>query len=292
MVHLLQWARCQSEDRAAYPPAITNAFRAVWEYANGCEVVESTPTALQLARNNLCNFSCVHCFDHRPGNTVPRTRLTGIGWDHVDGLIEQTILLSFHGISEFMIDPEFFPIVERCARAGAMLSINTNGSVCTARHLEVLRQYPQVLTVTFSMDGATPETYRRIRGWDLGRIVRNIKAYVECFRERTAPTNVTLAFVLMRSTLADAVSAVYLAKALNVNLLRFSPLHEYEGLDWKAEVAPGVVFDYQAETLRHCVPEVDEVMAQVHELADALGVCVEAPARREAPEPARSESQP
>src|SRR5690242_7526623 len=129
-----------------------NKYRALWEYAHGLASVDSIPSMLNISRTNTCNFKCVYCPDHRLGNNVARTKLEGRTWERLLSLIPRAEWLAFHGISEFMFDPNFFEIVRRCGDAHATLSINTNGSVCTRKYLEALAAYPGQLDMTFSMD--------------------------------------------------------------------------------------------------------------------------------------------
>src|SRR5690606_37732416 len=111
--------------------------------------------------------------DHRVGSTVPRSELTADSWADLLRLIPRSTSMAFHGISEFLIDPEFFAIVERCAAAGIELSINTNGSVCRPKHTAAFVDYPPPLYFNVSIDAASEPTFPRIRGWDWERLMRN-----------------------------------------------------------------------------------------------------------------------
>src|SRR5690349_7185155 len=94
----------------------TNKYRALWEFSHGIAFVDSIPAQLQIAPSNTCNFKCVYCCDHRTGNTVPRTTLEAQAWKDMLTLIPRAETLAFHGISEFMMDPKFFDIVQLCAK--------------------------------------------------------------------------------------------------------------------------------------------------------------------------------
>jgi MoaA/NifB/PqqE/SkfB family radical SAM enzyme len=203
-----------------------NKYRALWEFARGVANVATTPPTLQIARTNICNFRCVYCTDHRAGNNIPRTKNEGETWQRLLQLIPRSETLSFHGISEFMIDPEFFDIVRRCTEAEASLFINTNGSVCGERHLDALVNYKGYLSMNFSLDAATPETFKRIRGRDFERIIRNIKTYVERFEPRRDQTWISLSFVITKSNVHEMATFVSLAKELKANAIKFYRLHE------------------------------------------------------------------
>jgi MoaA/NifB/PqqE/SkfB family radical SAM enzyme len=255
-----------------------NQYQALWEFAHGIADVQSTPPEFQMARSNLCNFKCVYCIDHRVGNQILRTSLEGDTWLVLLKLIPRSKLLAFHGVSEFMIDPEFFDIVQRCAEAGASLSINTNGSVCTRKHLDVLAAYPEQLVIDFSLDAATPDTYLRIRGQDFWRIVRNIRTYVDRFETRRDRTHISLSFVVTKSNVKEMVPVVFLAKALKVDQVIYYRLHEYEGLDWQVETKAGGIFDYREECTTKFGEKYNQEIERTRQAAEVLGIPIEIPA--------------
>lgn len=255
-----------------------NKYQALWEFAHGVAEVRTTPPYLQIARSNLCNFKCVYCIDHRVGNQIPRTTNEGETWQRLLALIPRSESLAFHGISEFMIDPEFFDIVERCAKAQTTLSLNTNGSVCTPKYLDALGEYPGPLMMNFSMDAATPETYLRIRGWDFWRIVRNIKTYVQRFETRRARTSLTMSFVITKSSVKDMMPMVLLAKALKVDGVKYYRLHEYSGLDWRIEAKAGGTFDYREETTIKFSDDYNREVENTRRAAELLDLYIELPA--------------
>jgi MoaA/NifB/PqqE/SkfB family radical SAM enzyme len=255
-----------------------NKYLALWEFAHKTTNVKSTPSSLQMARSNICNFRCVYCSDHRSANQIPRTTLEEETWRKLVDLIPRSEVLAFHGISEFMIDPEFFDIVRRCAEAGASLRINTNGSVCSPNHLSMLANYPGHLGVNFSIDAATPETYLRIRGEDFWRIIRNIRTYTEGFEARRDRTWVTLSFVIMKSNVKEMVPFVSLAKFLKVDGVVYFRMHEYESLDWQIETKAGGIFDYRKECTREFGKEYNREVGRARQTAERLGVHIELPA--------------
>jgi MoaA/NifB/PqqE/SkfB family radical SAM enzyme len=255
-----------------------NRYRGQWEFARGTSSVGSTPTDLQIGRSNTCNFKCVYCVDHRIGNTKPRTRLSDAAWTDLSALIPQTEILAFHGISEFFIDPEFFDILKSCADAKATLRLNTNGSVCTTRHLDALRRYPGRIVIDFSLDAATPDTFARIRGWDFWRVVRNIRTFVQCFAERPASTWAAISFVITKSNVHEMVPMVSLAKSLGVDVLTYYTLHDEQYLDWTVEAKHGGRFVYVEETVRNFPEIFNREIERTRKIADLIGMKIEIPA--------------
>jgi MoaA/NifB/PqqE/SkfB family radical SAM enzyme len=255
-----------------------NKYRALWEAANGIASVETIPTQLQIALTNTCNLKCVYCGDHRAGNSVPRTKLEGETWSNMLRLIPKAEWLAFHGISEFMMDPNFFELVQQCADADATLFINTNGTICTPKYLEALANYPGKLIMNFSVDAATPDTFASIRGWHFWRVVRNIKTYVDAFEARRDRTKLALSFVVTKSNVHEMVSFLFLAEALRVNSVVYFRLHEYDGLDWRIETKNGGIFDYREECTGAFVDQYNREIENTRKAAEVLNIEVTLPA--------------
>lgn len=260
------------------PKNVHNHDRALWEFAHGVSVPQTFPTVLQVALNNLCNFKCVYCTDQREGNTVPRSQIDGQLWADLLEVIPYADVIAFHGVSEFFIDRNFFDLVERCRASGTALSLNTNGSVATPRHIEVLRTCPTDIDINFSIDAASAGTFTRIRGWDFERVLRNIRLYVEAFSNRSHGTTVSLSFVILRSNVYEMVPFLHLAKDLGIRDVKFYRMHEYGSFAWKIQAPDGGEFDYREEcTDRFKVLYNRHVLATMAE-ASLLGLRLEIPA--------------
>jgi molybdenum cofactor biosynthesis enzyme MoaA len=186
--------------------------------------------------------------------------------------------VSFHGISEFFIDSDFFRLVQLSGQHGVRLLLNTNGSVCTPKHIECLTSYPARLQINFSVDAATPETFARIRGWDFWRVLRNVRSYMQALASREHSTWSTLSYVILRSNLHEMVPFMYLASALGVNGVNFYRLHEYEGLDYTIPTKDGGTFDYRDEYVTNVPSEYNRQIDNVRKAAEILGLTAAIPA--------------
>ncbi len=255
-----------------------NRYLAQHEFARGVLEPRSVPAILQFAINNACNFKCVYCSDHRAGNDIPRTRLEGRSWDDLLQLIPRVDVLAFHGISEFFVDRNFFDLVQRCADARSTLSLNTNGSIATPRHVDVLRDYPCAIDVNFSLDAATAPTFLRIRGADFERVVANIRTYVAAFAARRAPTQLSTSFVICRSNVREMVPFVRLARDLGMHEAKFYRLHEYGSLAWTIQAPDGTRFDYRDECTDRFKELHDEQVTATIAEAERIGLRVSIPA--------------
>lgn len=247
-------------------PNTLNRYRAWAEFAAGKAVPDSKPTNLSIGLTNHCNFHCVYCDEHRPGNKVPRASLEGAVYEDLIALVETSHTIAWHGISEFFLDRRFFELVERSGKAGALLSLNTNGSVFTERHLEALATYPAPINLNFSLDAASADVYKAVRGFDFDRVIANIRRYLAAMPGRPSWTWTSLSYVITKTNVHEMVPFVQLAKELGIKAVVFYRLHAYEGMNWKVQTAAGTEFDYKAE----CVENVREVYNDNVRRADAL----------------------
>lgn len=259
-------------------PNQLNKYRAFWEYSKSRSSVRSTPPNLQIAKSNICNFQCVYCPDHRVGNSVPILKIEGETWLKLLQLIPRSDTLAFHGVGEFMVDPDFFDIVDRCRAAQATLLVNTNGSICTPRHLEALAAYPGKLVMNFSLDAATPETFLRVRGGDFDRILRNIRRYIDHFQSRRDRTWLIASFVITRTSVHEAAAFVRLAHELTMNQVRLLRLLEYDGLDWSIPTKAGDTFDYKSECAGQYPEAFNRNIEEARRLAEDYRLHIDVPA--------------
>lgn len=257
---------------------VRNRYQAQWEMAHGEVAPEALPSVLQIGLSNRCNFHCVYCPDHFVGSPVDRQHLSGDALKDLLAYIPSLEIAAFHGVSEFFVEPNFFDIVERCASAGVQLSLNTNGSVLTPRHLDALGSYPARLGVNFSVDATTAEVFRRIRGFDFDRVLRNICLYLERFRQRTRATWCSLSFVIMKSNVHQMAAFVRMGRMLGVNSIVFYRMHEYDGFNWTTKTVDGEAFSYLSECTNEFAEEYNRHVTEALRVAKHYGLHIEMPA--------------
>lgn len=112
---------------------------------------------------NECNLSCLHCIEESgPGKAFKDELSREEAFKVIDELIEGEVpYVSFSG-GEPMIHPHFFEMVERMTASGAGLKIETNGHYLTPENCERLAKFG-IKAVQVSLDGATPETFNKMR---------------------------------------------------------------------------------------------------------------------------------
>jgi len=126
---------------------------------------------------NECNLACLHCIEESgPGKAFRDELGPPETFRIVDQLAAQGVpYLSLSG-GEPMVHPFFFELVERVCTAGIELKIETNGHFLEPSTCERLQSLG-VKAVQVSLDGASRETYNRMRvRGDFDRAVGGIRA--------------------------------------------------------------------------------------------------------------------
>jgi MoaA/NifB/PqqE/SkfB family radical SAM enzyme len=186
------------------------------EAARRPPVVPGLPRSLYLEATNRCDSECQTCI--RTFATLePPADLT---LERVRAIVEQFPALErvvLHGIGEPLLNREIFAIVAWLKTRVATVLFNSDAISLTrarARHLIAcgLDEF------RVSMDAATRETYRRLRGVDqFDRVVGNVGGLLTLARElgRLTP-RVSLWFTASRVNLEELPAFVRLAGDLGV----------------------------------------------------------------------------
>jgi MoaA/NifB/PqqE/SkfB family radical SAM enzyme len=195
------------------------------------------PVALELdLPNTHCNIggiaptpdtACFMCPRSAPG-FVPEPDRTLILADLLRPLMPTLKDLRVQGVAEPFWHGRLFAVLDNLGfppyRHRCHVSAYTNGSLLSARVRERFYSLCPSSTLIFSLDAATPETYRRIRRLNLFELVtRNLQGAV---RERRPGQAVAMASNLNLLNLHEASAMVELASELGVDWLEVNPTHD------------------------------------------------------------------
>lgn len=162
-----------------------------------------------------CNLNCRMC----RGTNSPTypDRLSYLSADDFERMLEAAptafgITLSA-GDSDPLLHPEFERILDSAARHHVTLDIFTNGHPLNARKCRRMVETQAVGLINFSIDAATPETYRRIRGASFERVLQRIEMLEAMKKEagRIRP-ELSLSFVAMSDNIEELPEFVRLAQ--------------------------------------------------------------------------------
>ena len=149
------------------------------------------PSEINIATTNVCNLKCIMCKLHNPN--LKKTHKTQFfsRKQFLDEKIVYSILdyaekknvanVAFTAAGEALLD---YRLVDFIAYAKdkniPLISLVTNGVLLEDKGIELLNAGLNRMTI--SIDGATQETYRKIRGTDLEKVERGVRKCVEYAR--------------------------------------------------------------------------------------------------------------
>ena len=179
-------------------------------------VVAALPRSLYLETTNRCDSECQTCI--RTFRTLePPKDLT---LEEVRRIVDQFPRLErvvLHGIGEPLLNREIFEIIAYLKSREATVVFNSDAISLTERRAERLIE-SGLDEYRVSMDAATRETYRVIRGVDqFERVTRNVQRLMARARPMGRATpRVSLWFTASRVNLEELPAFVRLAAALGV----------------------------------------------------------------------------
>jgi MoaA/NifB/PqqE/SkfB family radical SAM enzyme len=186
------------------------------ETARRPAVVADLPRSLYLETTNRCDSECQTCV--RTFRTLePPADLT---LERVKAIVAQFPVLDrvvLHGIGEPLLNREIFDIVAYLKARVPLVVFNSDAISLTPRRTHRLIE-SGLDEYRVSMDAATRDTYRRLRGVDqFDRVVENVRRLREQERDlgRASP-RVSLWFTASRANLDELPAFVRLAADLGV----------------------------------------------------------------------------
>jgi MoaA/NifB/PqqE/SkfB family radical SAM enzyme len=213
-------------------------------------IVPELPTTLYLETTNRCDSLCQTCIRTfqtlEPPKDLTLDELTRI----VDQLPRlQRVLL--HGIGEPLLNPQLFEMIAYLKGRGITVVFNSDAIGLTDRKRRALVQ-SGLDELRVSMDAATPETFRRIRGVPMfHRVVENTSALVALQRELGAVTpRVSLWFTIMKENVRELPDFIRLAGkigAAGVNVQRL--LYYGQGLAVQEQSLYGTLTALESQLL-------------------------------------------
>lgn len=159
------------------------------------------PTMVNIEPTNKCNLKCVMC----PRDEMERS-LGTMSMDTfrkvADECAEMGVnLITLNGYGEPFISDNIFEMIDYAMRIGLQVKINTNGHYLNEKNVNRLLMSPPT-HLSISLDGATKETYEkvRIRG-NFERVMKNLETLLELRRLNPHSTmKVSLQIIRMDET--------------------------------------------------------------------------------------------
>ena len=231
------------------------------------------PVGMCLESTSRCNLNCLTC----PTRADRGFRLDGLTELPVDWALEivrtspECRTFALHGTGEPLLSNTFREILRRAPADPPRLAFSTNLTLLDGEILDLILSGP-VKEIIVSLDAASPQTYRLIRGHDLAKTLANVRSLVQARNSSGRRLPRLLAhMVLLRMNLGELPDFVRLAADLGLDGVAFWQANEGCAFDWVVE-RDGFRFDYREQSLCNAPEESRRILAGAIRLARNLGL--------------------
>ena len=186
------------------------------------------PRSIYIEPTTRCNELCRQC----PRTWLSREDDRDLSYDSFRYIVDQFPALErgvLHGLGEPLLNEELPRMIRHLKERGAYVLFNSNGVLLTRERGQALTD-ARLDEYRLSMDGATRDTYAKIRGVDaFDTVLGNVRAFIDRQRaqEATAPA-VSLWFTAMRENLHELPALVELASNTGIKEIYLQRLVYFE----------------------------------------------------------------
>lgn len=192
--------------------------------------VRAMPTWINLTGTTVCNLKCFMCNQFLDPNS-PKWFMSDEVYDKVVAeLYPFAKTVQFSAFGEPLMTPKMEQKLDDLIRTNTKLEIVTNATLMMreSRFREKLLETLEL--VTFSVDGASAQTYNSIRtGADYDQVMDNIRAFAARRKEMPveARPRMNFNFIMMKRTVAEAPRFVEIVHELGGDEIVFNHLVEF-----------------------------------------------------------------
>ncbi|HEY3999888.1 MAG TPA: radical SAM protein [Candidatus Xenobia bacterium] len=226
------------------------------EQALRLPTVQGLPFFYHVHLNMPCNQRCIMCVPNgrHASDVMPLEQFQRL-FQQIRPYVEHITLIG----GEPLLYPWIDEVLELLRTEPVAVSINTNVTLLRPATVDRLLSLHE-LHLRASIDAATRETYRRIRGSDsFERVVRHL----EHFGDRAATRShvfLVVNYVVMRENLVEVLPFLELARRWRPHRIEFHPVRHVR--EWHVSNNTGWTFDGQVQSCEAFREEYNDVMRQ------------------------------
>jgi short-subunit dehydrogenase/MoaA/NifB/PqqE/SkfB family radical SAM enzyme len=223
---------------------------------------------LQVESSLACNLRCLMCPWKEISKKAPdRGVMSPDVWGAIRPYLKEVASIDFTGGGEPLLQPHLAEWIGEAKSAGCETGFLSNGLLLTAKRLRAILD-AGVDWICISMDGASAETYNRIRvGSNFERVCENV-ANIAALRSGRIPKTM-INFVLMEMNFEEIDDIVRLAANLGVDQVNFKQCDVIRGQDGKG-------FGLFADSDNRRIRKFKKALTRTRRLAKKLGVATTA----------------
>ena len=243
------------------------------------------PSYVQMEPVGQCNLRCQMCPIQFRRDGPPYGPPAFMDFETFKKLIDEFVTLKelhLQGLGEPMMHPRFFDMVRYAVAKGITVSTNSNFTLLDERRAEACVT-SGLDTVHISIDGATAETYERIRAHARFKtLLRNVKMLVEAkARLKSEHPRIRLVMVAMRQNLRELPDIVRLADRFGIRSIFVQHLaHDFRESSLPAYYRPMREFVDEQTLLKESPERIAQYFHAAQDIAKELGIDLRLPLTR------------
>lgn len=256
----------------------------VKEEIRGAIEVKSLPTMLILDLTTRCNLNCRHCEAHHD-KAISRVRNQEENYmkpSRYKQILDMAGSVYLNISGEPLMSPKFWEVLDYidASNNDPLLFTVTNGILLDKKASDriVASKFKKIY---ISMDAATDQTYRRLRGGDFTVWYENVRYLVEAKKKADKNLTIVLQHTVSREALEETVRAAEIAEKLGVDEIAIRPLYtDIAGKEnWLVPMDENVDYYYPQQDVKYYPNLTQKVMDEVRRISKDYHVKVDISSR-------------
>ena len=150
-------------------------YRNDWHECEKQQYIPDFPLLVGVETVDICNYSCSHCYRAYHRGSKVRIDLQTFRRIVEEGKQYGAPCLVFGGGSEPMLNSNIMEMIKYALDNEIMdVFLGTNGTKLAKENIDQMIEWG-LTRLEISLDAVTPETYKKVRGGDLGKIEKMVK---------------------------------------------------------------------------------------------------------------------
>ena len=177
------------------------------------------PVTMDIEPTTGCNFRCTMC-----QVSSPNFSSKNLDFEMFKKVIEdnnQLLKIKLQGMGEPLVNSKFFDMVDFASKRGIVSEITTNGSLLNEANIVKLFN-SNLSRITISIDGATSETFEKIRvKSNFNEVVRNCKNLVKHFKKKIIRPEISAWCVIQNDNVSEFNKVYELCREIGFDKLTY-----------------------------------------------------------------------
>lgn len=218
---------------------INNRAKLLFDFLAKKEKTGGLPLEIGIEVINICNLRCIMCpyEEMVTRKTRPQGKMNDPLFKKIiDEVAPFAELIYLHGLGEPLLHPKIFEFIKYAKKKGLRVGISTNAMLLDKTKSRKLLD-SDIDYVILAMDGATKETYEKIRvGGKFEQVEQNIRQFLQLKKERKRKPFTVIQFITMAENEKEVGLFLKKWKGKGANVVRIKPKIALKDKDKKGKV--------------------------------------------------------